>query len=354
MNTLTQENTISLKKGYSMTRHLNDNKGKILVIDDNAFSRLNLVDILNFEGYEVIEGDQHTEVISFVGEHNPDLILLELTLAKQNPLEICQKLKNSEMTTLIPVIFMTVRRDRECRVQSLEAGADDLLIKPIDRLELISRVKPLIQQKRLNQNLDETEEVLFRLAGIVENPRQDTPSSVGKLAVLAQEFGKYLQLNSKQIQSLIYAAYLHDIGTVVVPESIMLKKGELTESEREIVNQHVLVGGKICQPLQNRLDILPIIRHHHERWDGSGYPDGLAGSDIPWLAQVFQIADIYHALTTERPYKQAFSSKQALEILVEETIKGWRNAKLVDQFITFICQTEDLVFPEISPQLTHG
>jgi putative two-component system response regulator len=170
---------------------------------------------------------------------------------------------------------------------------------------------------------------------------------VGKLAVLAQEFGKYLQLNSKQIQSLIYAAHLHDIGTITVPESIMLKKGQLTEEEREIVNQHVLVGEKICQPLKSRLDILPIIRHHHELWDGSGYPDSLSGTDIPWLAQVFQLTDIYHALTSERPFKQAFNPEQALEIISEEARKGWRNPQLVDEFMTFVCQAENISFSEL-------
>jgi putative two-component system response regulator len=342
MKNLTDECKPSGNKGNLMTRHFNDNnKGKILIVDDNAFSRLNLLDILSLEGYEVVEGDQHIDVISLVQETRPDLILLELTLAKQNPLAICQTLKNSE-TELIPIVFMTVRRDRESRAQSVQAGADDFLVKPIDRLELTSRVKSLIQQKRLNQNLEEIEEVLFRIADILENPHQDNSASVGKLAVLAQEFGKYLQLNPKQIQSLICAAYLHDIGTITIPESIMLKTGQLTEEEREIVNQHVLVGEKICQPLQTRLDILPIIRHHHERWDGSGYPDGLAGTDIPWLAQVFQLTDIYHALTTQRPFKEAFKPKQALEIISEEATKGWRNPQLVDEFIAFLCQAEKI------------
>ncbi|ELR96660.1 HD domain-containing phosphohydrolase [Gloeocapsa sp. PCC 73106] len=348
MKNLEPEDKFS-SSGYEMVKALhNHTKGKILLVDDNPFSRLNLVDLLNFEGYEVVEIDEHVDVIYCVNQVNPDLILLELNLPKQNPLEICKNLKESEVTALIPIVFITVRRDRESRLQSLNAGGDDLLVKPIDRLELTSRVKSLIRQKHLNENLDKTEEVLFRLAGIMENPYLDNYSSVSKLAVLTQEFGKYLQLNERQIQSLIYAAYLHDVGTVVLPESIMLKKGELTELEREIVNQHVLIGEKICQPLKNRLDILPIIRHHHERWDGSGYPDGLIGSDIPWLAQVFQIVDIYHAITNERPYKQALSPLEAMKIIAEETAKGWRNPELVKEFITFISQTESIALNHIA------
>lgn len=328
----------------------NSSKGKVLIVDDNPFTRLNLVDMLTFEGYQATEIDQHVDVINYVNQVKPDLILLELFLPKQNALNICRSIKGSKTTASIPVIFITVSRDRACRLQSLEAGGDDLLVKPIDRLELIVRVRSMIRQKHLNENLDQTEKFLFRVAEIVENPNRnvDNESSVSRLSEITQKFAQYLQLDERQTQSLIYAAYFHDIGTVVLPESIMLKKGKLTEAEREIVNQHVLIGEKICQPLKNRLEILPIIRHHHERWDGSGYPDGLAGSDIPWLAQVFQIVDIYHAITSERPYKKALTPREALEIIAEETQKGWRNPELVEQFMSFIGQTEDIVFNQIA------
>jgi putative two-component system response regulator len=149
-----------------------------------------------------------------------------------------------------------------------------------------------------------------------------------------------LQLSSTEISDLIFAARLHDIGTVGIPDAVLLKKGELTAQEREMIKQHVLIGEKICQPMQNRRGVLPIIRNHHERWDGSGYPDGLTGDDIPWLAQVFQIFDIYDALTSERPYKQALTPSEALATIAEETKKGWRNPKLVQQFTDFIQKTE--------------
>jgi len=319
----------------------NSNLGKILIVDKDPFSRENLADMLSLDGYEVVEADENVNLIEFVNQTNPDLILLELMLPKVKTLDICRQLKNSQQTGIIPLIFMTIGGDRRARMKCLEAGSDDLLLKPIERLELTARVKPLIQQKRLNEDLDQTEQVLFSLAEIVENPGSKNGKSSSQLANLVQAFGEYLQLNTRQIESLIYAAYLHDIGTVVVPEKILLKKGKLTPQEKEIIHQHVLIGEKICQPLKSRLDILPIIRHHHERWDGSGYPDGLAGSDIPWLAQVFQIIDIYDALTSERPYKKALNTKEALEIIAEETAKGWRNPKLVEEFTCFITKYKD-------------
>ncbi|PLZ80864.1 two-component system response regulator, partial [Fischerella thermalis WC217] len=127
-----------------------------------------------------------------------------------------------------------------------------------------------------------------------------------------------------------------DIGKVGIPDSVLLKKGKLTPEEWNIMRQHVLIGEKICQPLRSMQGVIPIIRHHHERWDGSGYPDGLIGENIPYLAQVFQIIDIYDALTSERPYKLAFSPEEALAVMQEETAKGWRNPQLMQQFEEFI------------------
>jgi putative two-component system response regulator len=157
-----------------------------------------------------------------------------------------------------------------------------------------------------------------------------------RVASLVKSFGEYLGLSGHEIDDLAFAAHLHDIGTIVIPDAVMLKVGELTVEERELIRQHVLIGEEICQPLRNRSGVLPIVRHHHERWDGTGYPDGLSGTTIPYLAQVFQVIDIYDALTSDRPHKQAYSPAEALEIMQEETKKGWRNPELIQQFTLFI------------------
>jgi putative two-component system response regulator len=313
-------------------------QAKILVVDDHRYSRMAAVDLLSLDGYEVLEADDSMNIVQVVLETKPDLILLDVVMPHNDGFEVCQRLKQNEQTLSIPVIFITASDDRNWRVRGREVGGDDFLTKPLDRVELLTKVKLLIQQKRLNEGLEQSERLLVSIASAIEDRSTEGGRSFARLEHLAKSFGEYLQLSDKEISDLIFAARLHDIGTVGIPDAILLKKGELTPEERELIEQHVLIGEQICQPMQNRRGVLPIIRNHHERWDGSGYPDGLSGEKIPWLAQVFQILDIYVALTSERSYKKALLPKEALETIAEETGKGWRNPKLVQQFTDFIEQ----------------
>ncbi|MGK7914889.1 MAG: HD domain-containing phosphohydrolase [Prochloraceae cyanobacterium] len=313
---------------------------KIMVIDNNLYSRTQIVDLLSLDGYQILETDGNSDIISRVVQDKPELVLLDVMTSEIDAFELCQRLKQDQRTRLIRVILMGVSDDRKSRLKCIESGGDDLLAKPLDRLLLSARVKSLIEQKRLYEDLDQTEQVLFSIATAIESRCCDSTNSCARLISLAQSFGEYLQLSREDIKNLVYAAYLHDIGTVAIPDAVLLKRGKLTPSERETIEQHVLIGEKICQPLRNRSGILPIIRHHHERWDGSGYPDGLVGEEIPWLAQIFQILDIYEALTSQRPHKQASTPVQAIEILAEETVKEWRNPILVEKFTAFIHDTQ--------------
>ncbi|NES86031.1 MAG: response regulator [Moorea sp. SIO2B7] len=298
------------------------------------------VDLLSIDGYKVLEADRSSAVIKRAVKDKPDLILLDVMMPQMDGFEVCEHLKRNQRTSLIPVIFITVSDDRRSRLRGFEVGGDDFLTKPLDRFELSAKVKSLIHQKRLNEGLDQTEQVLFSIARAIEGRYAENSNPSAKVVALARDFGEYLRLSSVAIEDLIFAANLHDIGTVGIPDSVLLKKGELTPQEREMINQHVLIGEKLCQPLQSKRGVLPIIRHHHERWDGSGYPDALAGDKIPFLAQVFQILDIYDALTSERPHKQALTPKQALEIISQETAKGWRNPQLIEKFTAFIKATQ--------------
>ncbi|MGF1480462.1 MAG: two-component system response regulator [Cyanophyceae cyanobacterium] len=316
-------------------------KAKILIIDDHRFSRMTMIDILSLDGYEVLEADNSAAVLDLVYDSHPDLILLDVMMPQMNGFEVCRRLKQDERTRQIPVIFVTVTDDRRLRLKCIEAGGEDCLVKPLDRLALSARVKSLIHQKRLNENLDQTEQVLFSIAKAIKNRYPDGNNSE-ELAALSRAFGCYVRLSPEDIQKLRYATYLHDIGTVGIPDAVLLKEGKLTPEEREMIDQHVLLGEELCQPLRHRCDVLPIIRHHHERWDGSGHPDGLVGDEIPYLAQVFQILDIYMALTSNRPYKQALTSNQALAVIEEEAARGWRNPRLTEQFVAFIQAQETL------------
>jgi len=313
---------------------------KILVVDDHPASRMTAVALLSVEGYEVIEADNGLAALQSVTADNPDLVLLDVMMPGMDGFEVCRCLKQDEQTRLTPVVFITALNDRRARLRGIEAGGDDFLTKPFDQLELSARVKSLVQQKRLNGDLDHAEQVLFSIARTVESRDPNTGDHCERLVECGRTFGEFLGLSRNEIRDLMWGGYLHDIGKVGIPDAVLLKTGGFTSAEWEIMKQHVLIGEKICQPLRTMRGVLPIIRHHHERWDGTGYPDGLAGAEIPYLAQVFQIIDIYDALTSERPYKKALSPLDALRIIQQETDRGWRNPDLVKKFIAFVHEKE--------------
>lgn len=313
---------------------------KILVVDDYPSNRMAAVALLSVEGYDVIEAESGSAALAQVFAINPDLILLDVMMPGMDGYEVCRRLKADEHTRLTPIVFVTALDDRRARLKGIEAGGDDFLTKPFDQLELSARVRSLIRQKRLNEDLDHAEKVLFSIARTVESRDADTGDHCERLVLRGKAFGEFLGLSRPEVRDLMWAGYLHDIGKVGIPDAVLLKQGKLTSEEWEVMKQHVLIGEQICQPLRTMRGVIPIIRHHHERWDGSGYPDGLVEAEIPQLAQIFQVIDIYDALTSERPYKKAFSPEEALKIIAEETCKGWRNPELIAKFTEFVRTTE--------------
>jgi putative two-component system response regulator len=316
--------------------YFDSERPRILVVDDHPSSRMTAIALLSVEGYEVLEADSGTAALKYVVEANPDLILLDVMMPGMDGFEVCRRLKQDEQTRLTPVVFVTALNDRRARLRGIEAGGDDFLTKPFDQLELSARVKSLIRQKRLNEDLDHASQVLFSIARAVESRDPNTGDHCERLVIRGKAFGEFLNLSRTEIRDLTWGGYLHDIGKVGIPDTVLLKIGKLTDEEWATMKQHVLIGERICQPLRTMQGVVPIIRHHHERWNGSGYPDGLVGDEIPFQAQVFQLIDIYDALTHERPYKRAFSIEESLQIMAEETAKGWRNPSLMCQFTEFI------------------
>lgn len=312
---------------------------KILIVDENPLSRMTAFDLLSLDGYEVIEADSTASIspgiLAGILEQQPDLILLDAMMRQVNSFTLCRQLKENSHTADIPVVFTTLTDSREDRIRAMEAGGSDVLLKPLNRVELSARVKSLINQRHAQDELNQTQQVLFSIAKAVDSRSIAKGGSV-RVASLVKSFGEYIGLTTTELEDLALAARLHDIGTIAIPDAILLKAGQLTSEETELIRQHVLVGEEICQPLRNRRGVLPIIRHHHEKWDGTGYPDGLSREEIPYLAQIFQIIDIYDALTSDRPHKDAYTPTEALQIISEETQKGWRNPQLIEQFTTFI------------------
>lgn len=326
---------LSTIDSYAVNSNSSVISAKILIIDENPLSRMTAADLLSLDGYEVLEVDNMTSISDRIMEQKPDLIMLDLMLRKIDSFSFCRQLKSDYRTANIPIVLTTLANSRENRIKAMEVGGDDVLIKPLNRIELSTRVRSLINQKRLNDGLKQTEQVLFTIAKAVDS-RSVSRGGSDRVANLVKSFGKYLSLNQEDIDNLAFAAHLHDIGTIVIPDAVMLKTEELTAEEKGLIRQHVLFGEKICEPLRNRSAVLPIVRHHHERWDGTGYPDGLVGIEIPYLAQIFQVIDIFDALTSDRPHKEAYTPDQALVIMVEEKNKGWRNPKLIEEFTAFI------------------
>ncbi|WP_008317656.1 HD domain-containing phosphohydrolase [Leptolyngbya sp. PCC 6406] len=331
---------VSQAQRYLTVNYSGSDPAKVLVVDDNPPSRMTAVALLSVEGYVVLEAGDGYQALERVASQTPDIVLLDVSMPGMDGFEVCRQLKRNENTRLIPVIFVTALDDRRARLKGIEAGGDDFLTKPFDQLQLSARVRSLIHQKRLNEDLDHASEALFSIARTVESRDPHTGDHCERLSQLARTFGEYLDLPASQIRDLMWASYLHDIGKVGIPDAVLLKTGPLTVTEQAIMQQHVFLGENICRPLRTMHGVLPIIRHHHERWDGSGYPDSLVGNSIPLLVQVFQIIDIYDALTNERPYKPAFSIAKALEIMWGEVRQGWRNPELMAQFEAFVKTTD--------------
>jgi putative two-component system response regulator len=306
--------------------------GTILVADDQAANRELLEELLTTQGLRVITVTDGAALLHELTRVPADLILLDVMMPHLTGFEVCQKIKNNPDTYLIPVILITALSDKQDRIEGIKVGADDFLSRPVDRTELLARVRSLLTLKHRTDELERAESVLFSLARSIEGKDPYTHGHCERLADYSACLGEHLGLSEDQLIALRRAGVVHDIGKVAVPDTILLKPGRLTSDEWKLVQEHPVVGERICAPLKSFRSVLPIIRHHHEKLDGSGYPDGLRGDDIPVTARVLQIADVYDALTTVRPYKPAFSVTDAIQTMKQEVAKGWWDPHIFDQF----------------------
>ena len=306
--------------------------GTILVADDQPANRELLDELLSTQGFKVVSAPDGAAALDHVHAAHPDLVLLDVMMPRLSGFEVCTQIKSNPETYLIPVVLITALSGKEDRIAGIKAGADDFLTRPVDRVELLARVRSLVRLKLHTDELERAESVLFSLARSIEGKDPYTHGHCERLANYAAALGERLQLPAEQVLALRRAGVVHDIGKVAVPDAILLKPGRLTEDEWKLVREHSVVGERICQPLKSFRLVLPIIRHHHEKCDGSGYPDGLRGEAIPITARVMQTVDVFDALTTERPYKKAFSTAEALSIMKEEVEKGWWDPRVFGEF----------------------
>lgn len=316
---------------------------RILLVDDEPIQRRLERDILEASDLtcELREAGNGSEALELLRRMPFDAVLLDKRMPLMDGDEVCRRVRHELQQTLLPLIMVTGTNSQEDLANSLQAGATDFIAKPYTPLELVARIRAAVRTKRLTDQLDSAESLLFTLARMVEAKDKTTRDHCSRLSHMAVVFGKALGLDHAQLEALRRGGVLHDIGKLGIPESILLKAESLNDEEWAIMRQHTEIGAHLCEGLATMRDVVPIIRHHHERWDGSGYPDGLRGADIPLLARVFQIVDIYDALVSPRPYKRPFTLEEIIAVLREETHRGWRDPVLIERFVAIVQQRAD-------------
>ena len=319
----------------------------ILIADDHESSLAGLEGLLSLEGYKVVTASDGEMALSEFWRVQPDLLLLDVNMPKLRGTEVCRRIKNNPETLLVPIVLITALTATQDRVAGIEAGADDFINKPVQRETLLARVRSLLRLKAFTDELERAEAVLFALARSIEGKDPYTQGHCERLADYSARLGERMGLPEEHIRALRRAGIVHDIGKVAVPDSILLKPSRLSRSEQTILRLHPVVGERICASLKSFQLVLPIIRHHHEKMDGSGYPDRLKGDQIPLTARVLQIVDVYDALSTVRPYKSALSAAAALDIMKHEVKKGWWDPDVFAVFENLIKADEGKTQPKV-------
>lgn len=308
-------------------------RSRVLVADDTESIRVLFQRLLSADGHDVLVVADGASALDIVHRHQPDVILLDIGMPTLDGLEVCRRLKADPATRLTPVVLVTGQTDLSDRIRGIEAGADEFLSKPVHPHELRARVRSLTRMKHLIDALDSAEAAFMTLALTIEARDPLTNGHCERLARHAVRLGRALGLPDADVDALHRGGYLHDVGKVGVPDAVLLKPGPLTDLEFEMMKRHPEIGDTLCAPLQSLRRVRPIVRFHHERVDGSGYPERLRGDDIPLLAQIVGIVDVYDALTSERPYRPALPADDAVRHLLRETEQGRFAKRLVEAFL---------------------
>jgi len=341
---------------WSPEQYISKAAATILIVDAEDISRRVLRAMLKTTPYRLLEATRPAEAFEIIEQEQVDLIIIDLVMPEMDGAELCRRIKSDRRTQLVPILMLTNVGGSENEIQGIAAGADEFLTKPLHPEVVRTRIRAMLRNKAAIDSLEEAESILFALAQAVEARDPYTSNHCQRLAEYSVALGLALGLENHELLALHRGGYLHDIGKVGIPDAILFKKGSLTPEEWEIMRSHTTTGEDICRPMKTLAPVLPIIRHHHERWDGSGYPDGLKGEEIPLLARILQIADVYDALTTARSYKPAHSPEEAFRILDEEVARGWRDAELLSlfreisrNFPASTSETTRLAWPKASP-----
>jgi putative two-component system response regulator len=319
------------------TRHRSQ---RILVVDDHIDNTVLMRELLTRQGYDVLTANNAIAAEEIMRNTTPDLVLLDVIMPGKTGYELCREWKDSPETRLIPVVMITGLSDLGDKIRGIEAGADDFLNKPITPVELFARVASLLRVKEYTDELENADNVLCTLGRSVESRDPYTEGHCERLAEYASSLGQFLRLGEDEQLALRRGGFLHDLGKIAIPDEVLKKQGLLSPTEWLLMHQHPVIGENICKPLRSLRMVLPIIRHHHEHWNGTGYPDKLAGEAIPLLARILQVVDVYDALRTERPYKAAHTHQQAMETMRAEAENGLWDGAIVADFFSMLALRE--------------
>ncbi len=308
------------------------NRARVLIVDDLAENLEVFSGILEPEGYLISTASDGREAVEKAVQQPPDLVIMDVSMPRMDGIEACRFLKGDMRTRFIPVVLVTALVDRESRIAGIAAGCDDFLSKPVDFEELLARTRSLIRTKALVDELEVAENVLVSLANALEAKDPYTREHSKRVAAYAQDLGGEVGLSHDERLNLHRAGLLHDIGKIGIPGDYLRKPGPLTTAEYEEVKRHPVIGYEICRPLRTMAPLVHLIRGHHERLDGRGYPDGLRDEIIPLALRCLSTSDVYDALTSDRAYRRAMSRDQALAVMCQEASVGMWDARIIDSF----------------------
>ncbi|HEV3028189.1 MAG TPA: HD domain-containing phosphohydrolase [Planctomycetota bacterium] len=305
-------------------------KSRILIVDDEAANRGLVRRVLDPLGYEVVEACDGQEALAAIAADPPDLVLLDLVMPRMDGYAVVQALKSDPETRLIPVVMLTSQDQLSEKVRAVEYGVDDYLYKPFHVVELTARVQSLLNLKRYTDELEHVSKVIEGIAEVVESRDRYTGNHCKRLGSYAVRVGRFLKLGQEDLDVLKLGGVLHDLGKIAVSDTILNKPGRLTPEEFELMKSHPQVGSDLLRNMRTLERVMPLVRHHHEKLDGTGYPDRIGGKEIPLLVRITSVVDVFDALHSRRPYKEPFDLERSLGILREEATKGWWDREVVE------------------------
>ncbi|MEC4684978.1 MAG: HD domain-containing phosphohydrolase [Nitrospirota bacterium] len=305
----------------------------VLIVDDLQSDTELIEAVFKSDDFRIFKSANPVEAVDIFETCHPDIAIIDITMHDVNGFQLCQIFKDMAGRRFFPVVLLAAHSDRGSKIKGFESGADDFISRPFDSREFLARIRSLLRLKHLHDELEHSENIILTLAATLEVRDPHTQGHSTRVGAFSKEFGDYLGLSLQEQELLRKAGLLHDIGKIGLSKDLFLKPPPLTDEEMETIKKHTIIGEQICKPLHSLREVLPAIRHHHERWDGNGFPDGLKGEDIPLLARVLSIVDSFDAMFSERLYREGRTAFEVLEVMREEKHLGQWDPVLLEHFI---------------------